>query len=297
MSYKPAEARRTPSIPNPADGVHADVTLIHLDMQMLEQTWPLKWADRNNGPRIMETCSKPCRYFVHRFNLLFLFWFINCCILCAWSLCYCCCPLAVCLHQLRLILPGVDWTLQMSVYNLLILFMSACRCWCVCVSVCVGVCVVGRLCQRQMGVGGCVYVLEMSRSHLHWSPHPAGRGEGPSLVHLLFLSLFFSHMLEESCPYCSPSDWSLSLPISSFAPQPGVVTCFSESVDLLPSTHSLSISVFGCFLLFCLFLFHNHSLRILFNLLFTHSFCSISILSCFSHCLSGSVNSKSHLPK
>lgn len=62
--------------------------------------------------------------FVHRFNLPFPFWFINCRIQRAPRLCYCCCPLAVCLGQLRLILSGVDWTLQMSAYNLLIPFIS-----------------------------------------------------------------------------------------------------------------------------------------------------------------------------
>lgn len=138
---------------------------------------------------------KALSIFVHGFNLLFLFWFINCCIRRAWRLCYCCCPLAVCLDQLWLILPGVDWTLQMSAYNLLIPFISGCCCWCACVCVCahVPVCVWGRVCQRQMGVGGCVHVLEMSRSHLHWSLHPSG--EGGRLMRLLplrFLPLSFS---------------------------------------------------------------------------------------------------------
>ena len=135
----------------------------------------------------MEMCSKPLSIFVHGFNLLFLFWFINCRIRCAWRLCYCCCPLAVCLDQLWLILPRVDWTLQMSAYNLLIPFISgllllpcvsARVCVCLCVCVCVCVCVWGRVCQRQMGVGGCVYVLEMSRSNLHWSLRPAEWGKG-----------------------------------------------------------------------------------------------------------------------
>lgn len=132
--------------------------------------------------------------FVHRFNLLFLFGFINCRIQCVLRLCYCCCPLAVCVDQLWLILSGVDWTLQMSAYNLLIPFISVCCCWCMCVFAWVHVLerTQGRIFQRQMGMGG-VYVLEMSRSHLHCFPHPEEERvrEGASSVGCLPVSFLF----------------------------------------------------------------------------------------------------------
>lgn len=137
-----------------------------------------KLAERNKRPRNNDV-FKAVSIFVHRFNLLFQFWFINCCIQCAFRLCYCCCPLAVCLDQLRLILLGVHWTLQMSASNLLIPFISVCssrqRAG---VFACAHVAARarGRVCQRQMATRDCVCVLEMSRSHLHWSLCPAEEG-------------------------------------------------------------------------------------------------------------------------
>ena len=152
------------------------------------QTWSLKPGRpqpqaRNNGD-----VFKALSIFVHRFNLLFLFWFINCCIRCAWRLCYCCCPLAVCLDQLWLILPGVDWTLQMSAYNLLIPFISGCCCWCTRVGVyaCARVCM--RACLSKTDGGGwlCLCVGNESISFtLVSSPDRGGRAP------LCFLPLYF----------------------------------------------------------------------------------------------------------
>lgn len=67
-------------------------------------------------------------------------------------LCFCCCPLAVCLNQLGLILQGVDWTLQMSAYNLLIPFISGCCCWCL--RACTCACVCTRVCLSKTDGGG-----------------------------------------------------------------------------------------------------------------------------------------------
>lgn len=146
-------------------------------MQMLAQTRPVKtnraqqWAV-NNGD-----VFKALSIFVHGFNLPFLFWFINCCIRRVWKLCYCCCPLAVCLDQLWVILTGVDWSLQMSAYNLLIPFISGCCCRSMCISVCMcGLCVCLHAEVFVKDRWGWAVVLEMSRSHLHWSPRPKGRG-------------------------------------------------------------------------------------------------------------------------
>lgn len=147
-----------------------------------------------------------------------------------------------------------------------------------CVFVRVLVCAWGHVCQRQMGMGGCVYVLEMSRSHLHWSLHPKeGRGRAPhaSVASLSCLSSFVPCLC-----FLSDARSILSLLfLGSFVSySPGIFLC-------LPSLHcnllSLSANIclvylftlflFGCLLLFCLFLFHSHSLRIHFNLLFTLS--------------------------
>lgn len=186
--------------------------------------------------------------FVHRFNLPFLFWFINCCIQHALRLCYCCCPLAVCLDQLWLILSGGDWTLQMSAYNLLIPFISVCCCWCmcVCVSTHVLICAWGHVCQRQMGMGGCVYVLEMSRSHLHWSLHPTERGgrRAPRLplccLPLSFPVSVFSQMLVAFCRCCSPDHLSHTLLVSFSVSHLYIVTCSLCLPIFVLSTSSLN---------------------------------------------------------
>lgn len=105
-------------------------------------------------------------------------------------LCYCCCPLAVCLDQLRLILPGVDWTLQMSAYNLLIPFISGCCCVCVCV----------RACLSKTDGGGWL-CLRVGNESISFTPvsSPDGGREGASCclsVSFLFLSpSVSSHML------------------------------------------------------------------------------------------------------
>lgn len=107
---------------------------------------------------------KALSIFVHRFNLLFLLWFINCCIWCARRLCYCCCLWPVCLDQLQLILRGVDWTLQMSA--VMYWFLS---------SLAVLVCV----CQKQMWVDACVC---MEKESISFTPVSSPNKWGQTLV-------------------------------------------------------------------------------------------------------------------
>lgn len=150
---------------------------------------------------------KALSIFVHTFNLLFLFGFINCCIQCAWRLCYCCCPLAVCLDQLRLILPGVDWTLQMSaiIYWFLssLVAVAGVRV-CSCVRTCAYVRM--RACLSKTDGGGCLCLCvgNESISFTLVSPDKGGRVPCSCIcclsVSFLFLSLsVFSHMLVEFC--------------------------------------------------------------------------------------------------
>lgn len=124
---------------------------------------------------------KAMAMFVRRFNLPFLFCFIN------WPRSasaapfrYCCRTLAVCLGQLRLILSGEGWTPQMSAYDLLIPFISvlpllvrACESVhvCTCLPVQAAMLVRGQpsLCK---GVCVCVYVprrVENESPHLVYS--------------------------------------------------------------------------------------------------------------------------------
>lgn len=119
----------------------------------------------------------------------------------------------------------------------------------------------------------------MSRSHLHWSPHPTG--EGGRLAHAFVASIFPSSVFLSVCFLTyAHSTVSLSFFVSFISYAPYIFLCLlslhynplCQSVDLLLSTHSLSIFICGCFLLFCLFVFHYHSFRIPFSLLFTHSF-------------------------
>ena len=237
----------------------------------------------------MEMCSKPLSIFVHGFNLLFLFWFINCRIRCAWRLCYCCCPLAVCLDQLWLILPRVDWTLQMSAYNLLIPFISgllllACVCARASVCVCEGVFVKDRW--GWVVVSMCWKWVDLIYTGL-FAQLSEGRGGGVGWVGArvlvaspfhssVALSLVFSHI----CSWCSVII-ALSLiclallPTSSSASHFCIITllvCQSPAAYLFTPHVHLWLSFFFFLLSFCLFLFHQHSLRIPFNLLFTHSF-------------------------
>lgn len=102
------------------------------------------------------------------------------------------------------------------------------------------------------------------------TPDGGSGGLHMRLLPFCFLPLsVFSHMFIESCHYISPSHLSHTLPIPSSASHLCTVTLYlSLSIFGCPPIHSQ----FGCFLSFCLFLFHNHSLRIHFNLSFTHSF-------------------------
>lgn len=173
---------------------------------------------------------KAVSIFVHRFNLLFQFWFINCCIQCAFRLCYCCCPLAVCLDQLRLILSGVHWTLQMSASNLLIPFISVCSSR---RSVCLCVCARGRASKRTClsktdgDVWLCLCVGNESISFTLVSlPSRGGRVGAASCIGSLFAFSFilfvFSHMLVPFCHYCSLSHLSHILPVTVFASEPSI---------------------------------------------------------------------------
>lgn len=125
-------------------------------------------------------------------------------------------------------------------------------------------------------------MLEMSRSHLHWSLRPAERGKGWGGL-MCWLPLHFiphSFSLWYFLTYAR-SILSLSLSLSHLSRTPPYI------LFCLPFLHynPLSLPISGClpfhsrcpslavFLLsFCLFLFRQHSLRIPFNLLFTHSF-------------------------
>lgn len=112
-------------------------------------------------------------------------------------------------------------------------------------------CVCGRVCQRQMGVVGCVYVLEMSRSHLHWSPHSTGEGGrfAHAFVASLFPSSFFFSRLSCKQRIRSLSHVSNTLPICSFASNLCIVTlCLSLSLVVYPFTLNFY------FWLFCIIL-------------------------------------------
>ena len=206
--------------------------------------------------------------FVHRFNLLFLFWFINCCIWCVWRLCYGCCPLAVCPDQLWLILTGKDWTLQMSAYNLLIPFISGCCFWCMCVGLCTRACVCIRGCLSKTDGGRwlCLCVGNESISFtLVSSPKRGGRAPCLCIVCLsvsfLFLSLsVFSHMVPQFCHCCSLSHSSLALPVSSSASYLCIVSLYlSLSISSCLPIHSqfLSLAVFYYYVYFYFTIIHS----------------------------------------
>lgn len=151
-------------------------------------------------------------------------------------------------------------------------------------------------------------MLEMSRSHLHWSLHPTG--EGGCLMYLLpfcFLPIsvfaLFSHMLIAFCPYCSLSHFSHTLRTSSFASYRFIINLYLSLpiFNCLP-IHSqfLSLADFYYSVYFYFTIIHLESVLISYSL--TLSQCtyssSISISSCLFQCLSHGVqNSKSHLPK
>lgn len=114
----------------------------------------------------------------------------------------------------------------------------------------------GRVCQRQMAARGCVYVLEMSRSHLHGSLCPAeegGRVGAASCIGCLFASSLFSHMLVPFCLYCSLSHLSHSLPATVFASEPSSSTaCLYLPVIAWPYLAALNIFIFYCSVYFYL---------------------------------------------
>lgn len=185
----------------------------------------------------------------------------------------------------------------MSAYNLLIPFISAC-CWlvrvCLCMRACVRVpvCVWGRVCQRQMGVGGCVYVLEMSRSHLHWSLHPTGEEEreGGRLMPGHFLPLL---SLALRFPTYARSVLSLSFSVSSVSYSPCIFLCLlslhynppSQSISGCLHAHSqfLSEAVFYYSVIFYCANTHSKSILIFYSL--TLSLCTDSSSVLVSSCI------------
>lgn len=192
----------------------------------------------------------------------------------------------------------------MSAYNLLIPFISVCCCccccWCMCVCVRAHACLCMRVCLSKTDGDGwlCLCVGNESISFTPVSsPDRGGRAPRTLVASLspssfvLSLSLFvFSHVLVAFCHYCSLSHLSHTLPVSFFASYLYIVSCY-----LCLPTYSLSISIFGCFLLFCLFLYHQHSLRIHFNLSFTPSFpMYLLCLHLVSFTVYQTVHSKSH---
>lgn len=225
-----------------------------------------RWQQQapNNGD-----VFKALSIFVHRFNLLFLFWFINCCIRRVLRLCYCCCPLAVCLDQLWLILPREDWTLQMSAYNLLIPFISGCWCLCVCVSARARVCV--RVCLSKTDGGGWMCLCWKWVDLIYTGLFTQQGREGASCVgclsvSFLVLSLCFSHMLVSFCRYSSRSH---TLPISSHATYIYIITfCFSLTIFGCLPIHSqfLSLAAFYYFVYFYFTSIHSESVLISYSL-------------------------------
>lgn len=149
-------------------------------------------------------CSKPWR-------CLFTDLICHSCsdlLIAAFSVCwgFVICPLAVCLDQLWLILSGVDWTLQMSAYNLLIPFISVCCCccccWCMCVCVCAHACLCMRVCLSKTDGDGwlCLCVGNESISFTPVSSPDRGGRAPRTLVASL-----------------SPSSFALSLSLSLFS--------------------------------------------------------------------------------
>lgn len=139
------------------------------------QTRPLKLADDNNRPRIMEMCSKPCRYL-----------FIG-------LICYSCFDLLIAAFGAcwGFVIVVVLWLFVWTNYGwssrektglfrcLLIIYWflsSLVAGACVFVSPHVLVCVCESVFVKDRWGWVDVSVLEMSRSHLHWSLHPTGEG-------------------------------------------------------------------------------------------------------------------------
>lgn len=137
---------------------------------------------------------------------------------------------------------------------------------------------------------------------------PDKRREGTSCVCCLSVSFLLlslsvsSHMLIAFCRYRSLYHLSHTLPISSFASYLCIITLYlSLSIFGCLPIHSqfLSLAVFYYSVYFHFTIVHSESILISYSLTlspWTYSG-SFSISSRFSHRLSDSVNSKSHLPK
>lgn len=185
------------------------------------QTRPLKLADDNNRPRIMEMCSKPCRYL-----------FIG-------LICYSCFDLLIAAFGAcwGFVIVVVLWLFVWTNYGwssrektglfrcLLIIYWflsSLVAGACVFVSPHVLVCVWECVCQRQMGVGGCVCVGNESISFtLVSSPNRGGK-----VPHALVASLFpssFSLSVSHICLYHSVVT-VLGLILSLYLPMPPMFT-------------------------------------------------------------------------
>lgn len=238
---------------------------------------PWKLADANNRLWIMEMCSKPRRYlFIH-----LICYSCSDLLIAASSVCagfvYCCCPLAVCLDQLWLILPGVVWTLQMSVYNLLIPFISGCCCRRMCLRACVFCVCEGVFVQDRWGwvaVSMCWKWVDLIYAVL-----PSNRGgreggvrQGETLG-CVFVASRFSPLLSLSFFIFSHAlTLSLSISVSfvftsSSASSLYVAPFFHQSLWLFRYriTHS-PCSIFGHFFFFCPNQFYGRSLRLPFIL-------------------------------
>lgn len=200
----------------------------------------------------MEMCSKPCRYL-----------FID-------LICYSCsdlliaafgvCKGFVIVVVLRLFVwTNYGWSSreQTGLFRCLLIiywFLSslvavAGACTCVCSCACVYV--RRRVYPNLMGVGGCVYVLEMSRSHLHWSSHPMG--EETSVLFMYLLPPFPSSVFLTLCFLTyAHSTVSLSFSVSFVYYSPCILLCLlslhynhlCQSVDLFPSTHPLTLNFY-----------------------------------------------------
>ena len=236
--------------------------------------------------------------FVHRFNLLFLFGFINCCIWCAQRLCYCCCPLAVCLDQLRLILQGVDWTLQMSAVMYWFLSSLVALCMCVCVCVCLFTCACVWMRARLSKTDGGGYLCLCGKwVDLIYTSLLTQQGRASALLmHLLLISFLFLSQLPQIRTshsvsiilWCKESNsclifhWVLSLHYN----------CLSLSIFARRPIHCqfLSLAVFYHSVHFHSAIIHSESVLMSFSFTLCPKLHSISISSCFFHCLSACIH-------
>lgn len=107
-----------------------------------------------------------------------------------------------------------------------------------------------------------------------WVPHVLVASLFPSS----FIPSVFSNMFVSFCLYCSPSHLSHALPVSFIASYP-FITTLCLHLPITGYIHLFILNFFGCFLLFCLLLSHQHSLRVHYNRTFSPYTYPSSILS------------------